>query len=268
MERQGYDVSYTRRRPGGRNGAELRQHKIIVISGHSEYWSLEEFNGCKAARERRREHRLASARNTAYWKVRYEDGGRTLVCYKTVQGDGSGGSGQISPNDWGPDGIAGTADDALGLDGIAGTADDHPENATTTFRDNGAPTGDPNAPPGGRVGPDMPENQLFGVMYVGDNDSQFFPLTVPAEKRERRVLRRPDLAQHGHLARTRRRTSARTSSAGNGTRSRPRPSTLATAQRRQAAHEHERPDRDRQQLAPRRGPAARHESAAAASPAR
>ena len=84
------------------------------------------------------------------------------------------------PTTWGPDGIAGTADDALGLDGIAGTADDHPENSTTTFRDNGAPQGDPNAPPGGRVGPDMPENSLWGVMYFGDNADQSFPLQIPA----------------------------------------------------------------------------------------
>jgi YD repeat-containing protein len=180
MERQGYDISYTDDVQAHLNGAELRQHKIIVISGHSEYWSLEEFNNMLAARNAGVNIANFGA-NTAYWKVRYEDNARTVVEYKTVQGDGSGGSGAITPNDPGPDGIAGTADDALGLDGIAGTADDHPENATTTFRDNGAPNGDPNAPPGGRVGPDMPENQLFGVMYVGDNDSTNFPLTVPAK---------------------------------------------------------------------------------------
>jgi YD repeat-containing protein len=180
MERQGYDISYTDDYQAAANGAELRQHKIIVISGHSEYWSLEQFNNMLAARNAGVNIASFSA-NTAYWKGRYEDSGHTFVEYKTVQGDGSGGSGQITPNDPGPDGISGTADDALGLDGIAGTPDDHPENATTTFRDNGAPNGDPGAPPGGRVGPDMPENQLFGVMYVGDNDSTSFPLTVPAK---------------------------------------------------------------------------------------
>ena len=117
--------------------------------------------------------------NTAYWKVRYEDGGRTLVCYKTVEGSGSTGSGSVSANDWGPDGIKGTADDAVGADGIAGTADDNPQNSTTTWRDNGAPPGDPNAPPEGRVGPDRPENELFGIMYVGDNDARGFPVEIP-----------------------------------------------------------------------------------------
>jgi PKD repeat protein len=178
MERQGYDVSYTDDVHLQENPAELKEHGTIVISGHSEYWSLGQFNGFLAARNAGINIASFSA-NTAYWKVRYEDKNRTLVCYKTVEGNGSEGTGTVSANDWGPDGIKGTADDAVGLDGIAGTPDDNPQNATTTFRDNGAPKGDPNAPPEGRVGPDMPENQLFGIMYVGDNDARGFPVTVP-----------------------------------------------------------------------------------------
>jgi PKD domain. len=178
MEKQGYDVSYTDDAHLQQNPAELLNHDTVVISGHSEYWSLAQFKGFLAAREAGVNIASFSA-NTAYWKVRYENEGRTLVCYKTVEGSGSSGNGSVSQNDWGPDGIKGTADDALGADGIAGTADDNPQNATTTFRDNGAPPGDPSAPPGGRVGPDMPENQLFGVMYVGDNDARGFPVTVP-----------------------------------------------------------------------------------------
>ena len=179
LERQGYDVAYTDDVRVHQDPQELRQHEVVLITGHSEYWSLEEFNGFKAARDAGVDIASFSA-NTAYWKVRYEESDRTLVCYKTVQGDGSGGSGQISANDWGPDGLQGTSDDALGLDGRALTADDHPENSSTTFRDDGAPQGDVTAPPGGRVGPNLPENSLFGIMYVGDNDSTNFPLTVPA----------------------------------------------------------------------------------------
>ena len=179
LEQQGYDVSYSDDVQAHLDGAQLRRHKGLVIPAHSEYWSLEQFQNFVRARDAG--VNIASfGANTSYWKVRYEDGQRTLVCYKTVQGDGSGSSGATTPNDPGPDGATGTADDALGLDGIAGTADDHPENSTTTFRDNGAPNGDPNAPPGGRVGPDMPENQLFGVMYVGDNDAVNFQFVVPA----------------------------------------------------------------------------------------
>jgi YD repeat-containing protein len=179
LEKQGYDVSYTDDVAVHNEPALLRQHDIDVVSGHAEYWSLPQFDGFLAARNAG--VNIASfSGNTAYWKVRYEDGNRTLVCYKTVQGSGTAGNGTVSDNDWGPDGIKGTTDDALGLDGKAGTADDNPQNSTTTFRDNGAPPGDPSAPAGGRVGPDRPENQLFGVMYVGDNDSRSFPLTIPA----------------------------------------------------------------------------------------
>ena len=178
LEKQGYDVAYTDDVQVATHPGELLDHEVDVVSGHSEYWTEQEFNAFKAARDAGVNIASFSA-NTAYWKVRYENGNRTLVCYKTVEGAGSTGSGSISDNDWGPDGIKGTADDALGLDGKAGTADDNPQNSTTTFRDNGAPPGDPGAPPGGRVGPDMPENQLFGVMYVGDNDAHDFPITVP-----------------------------------------------------------------------------------------
>ena len=179
LEKQGYDVSYSDDVAVSQNPASLKDHDIVIVPGHSEYWSEEEFKGFLSAREAGVDIASFSA-NTAYWKVRYENGGRTLVCYKTVQGDGSGGSGAISDNDWGPDGIKGTADDALGLDGIAGTADDKPQNSTTTWRDNGAPAGDPNAPSGGRVGPDLPENTLWGVMYFGDNAGDSFPLSIPA----------------------------------------------------------------------------------------
>jgi PKD repeat protein len=179
LEQQGYDVSYTDDVAVSQNPNSLKQHRIVTTAGHSEYWTAEEYHGFKAARDAG--VNVASFdSNTAYWKVRLEDGGRTLVCYKTVQGTGATGNGSATPNDPGPDGVVGTADDALGADGIAGTADDHPENSTTTWRDNGAPNGDSNAPPGGRVGPNEPENSLWGNMYVGDNDSNSWPLSVTA----------------------------------------------------------------------------------------
>ncbi len=179
LEKQGYDVAYTEDVAVHQTPAQLLGHGVDVISGHSEYWSMEQMKGFLAARDAGIDIASLSG-NTAYWKVRYEDGGRTLVCYKTVEGSGSNGSGEDGANDWGPDGKLGTADDALGLDQIAGTADDRPENSTTTFRDNGAPPGDPNAPVGGRVGPDFPENQLLGNMYYGaELQAGAFPLQIP-----------------------------------------------------------------------------------------
>jgi PKD repeat protein len=185
MEKEGYDVDYTDNVSVDSNPGQLLNHKTLVISGHDEYWSEAEMNGYKAAREAG--VNIASfSGNTAYWKVRYENGGRTLVCYKAVEGtkEGSVPDGSKGVNDWGPDGIKGTKDDAVGADGIAGTKDDNPQYATTTWRDNGAPPGNPNAPPEGRVGPDDPENSLLGSMYVGDNDNFDYPLTIPAANAE------------------------------------------------------------------------------------
>ncbi len=181
MEREGYDVDYTESTSVDSNPGQLLNHKTLVFSGHDEYWSEAEMKGYKAARDAG--VNIASfSGNTAYWKVRYEDGGRTLVCYKAVEGtkEGSVPDGSKGVNDWGPDGVKGTKDDALGLDGKAGTADDNPKYATTTWRDDGAPPGNPNAPAGGRVGPNEPENSLLGSMYVGDNDNFDYPLTIPA----------------------------------------------------------------------------------------
>jgi YD repeat-containing protein len=181
LEREGYDVDYTESVSVDSNPGQLLKHKTLVISGHDEYWSGPEMAGYKAARDAG--VNIASfSGNTAYWRVRYEDGGRTLVCYKAVEGtkEGSVPDGSKGVNDWGPDGLKGTKDDALGLDGKAGTSDDNPQYATTTWRDDGATPGNPNAPAGGRVGPNEPENSLLGSMYVGDNDNFDYPLTVPA----------------------------------------------------------------------------------------
>ncbi len=181
LEKEGYEVSYTDDTSVDANPGQLLNHKTLVISGHDEYWSENEMNGYKAARNAG--VNIASfSGNTAYWKVRYENGGRTLVCFKSVEGYKAGEvpDGSKGVNDWGPDMKKGTADDAVGKDGIAGTADDNPQNSTTTWRDNGAPKGDPNAPPEGRVGPDQPENSLLGSMYVGDNDNWNYPFTIPS----------------------------------------------------------------------------------------
>src|SRR5215218_4540587 len=83
LEKQGYDVAYTEDVAIHQNPAQLKKAKIDMVSGHSEYWSLEQMNGYLAARDAG--VNIASfSGNTAYWKVRYEDGGRTLVCYKTA----------------------------------------------------------------------------------------------------------------------------------------------------------------------------------------
>lgn len=162
LEKQGYNVTYTDDIQTDQDGSSLKNHQIDVIPGHSEYWSAATFNNFTAARDAG--VNLASfSGNTAYWQTRYADGYRTLICYKTVQGPNT-------PND----------PASLNASGQVGPGD-NPSLATTTRRDPGALAGTPGAPPGGRIGPNQPENQLLGNMYVGDNDSVNYPITVPAD---------------------------------------------------------------------------------------
>jgi PKD repeat protein len=163
LEQQGYEVTYTSDVDLDSKPNELLNHKVDLVSGHSEYWSHNEFTNFKAARDAGVNVVSVSA-NTAYWQTRYENNHRTLVCYKTIQGasDGNAGATPNDPASIGPNG------------------EPLPQFATTTRRDPGAPAGDPNAPPSGRIGPNEPENSLFGVMYIGDNDSERFKLTIPA----------------------------------------------------------------------------------------
>jgi hypothetical protein len=163
LEEQGYNVTYTDDIQLDRNPSVLLDHKIVVISGHSEYWSYAAFNNMLAAREHG-VNILSLSSNTAYWQTRFENNYRTLVCYKTVQGSADG-----NP--------AGTPNDPTS---IGPHGEFIPQNATTTRRDPGAPAGNPDAPPEGRVGPNQPENELWGVMYVGDNEEESWGLTVPA----------------------------------------------------------------------------------------
>jgi N,N-dimethylformamidase beta subunit-like, C-terminal/Concanavalin A-like lectin/glucanases superfamily/PKD domain len=163
LEEQGYDVTYTDDLQLDRNPSALLDHKAIVVSGHSEYWSHAAFANMLAAREHGVSILSLSA-NTAYWQTRFENNYRTLVCYKTVQGSADG-----NP--------AGTPNDPAS---IGAHGEFLPQLATTTRRDPGAPAGNPDAPPEGRVGVNQPENELFGVLYVGDNEEREWGLTVPA----------------------------------------------------------------------------------------
>jgi PKD repeat protein len=163
LEQQGYNVTYTDDVAIAQNPSILLGHKVDLISGHSEYWSAATFKAFKAAREAGVSVMSLSA-NTAYWQVRYENNYRTMVCYKTIQGSSDGNPG-ATPNDPAATGPGGEI---------------RPEDATTTRRDPGAPAGNPDAPPGGRIGINEPENSLFGIMYIGDNDDESFKLSIPA----------------------------------------------------------------------------------------
>ena len=107
LEREGYDVSYTDDVQAHQNPNELLEHKVLVIPGHSEYWSREQFLGFKAARDAGVNIASFSA-NTAYWKVRYENGARTHGLLQDRPGRRLGRQRHAStPNDPGPDGLVG-----------------------------------------------------------------------------------------------------------------------------------------------------------------
>lgn len=89
LERNGYNVSYTTDVDMDKdpkqitpNGAgNTYAHKILLSVGHDEYWSLAERTKFENARDAG-VHLAFFSGNEVYWKVRWEDNHRTLVCYK------------------------------------------------------------------------------------------------------------------------------------------------------------------------------------------
>ena len=87
LEREGYDVSYVSDVDVHRDPELLSEHELVVSAGHDEYWSMAQRDGFEAARDAGTNVAFIAA-NTALWQVRYEDDGRTMVCYKeTVEED-------------------------------------------------------------------------------------------------------------------------------------------------------------------------------------
>jgi hypothetical protein len=83
MERNGYDVSYTTDVDMDRDASLITPavHKILLSVGHDEYWSA----GARTKFENARNsgvHLAFFSGNEVYWKTRWEDNHRTLVCYK------------------------------------------------------------------------------------------------------------------------------------------------------------------------------------------
>lgn len=91
LEANGYNVSYTTSVDVERYPTLLTNHKVILASGHDEYWSAGERGALQAARDAGVSLALFTG-NDSFWKVRWEnaiDGSntpyRTLVCYKETR---------------------------------------------------------------------------------------------------------------------------------------------------------------------------------------
>src|SRR5919108_727938 len=82
LEREGYDVSYQTDIDTHLNPASLLEHRLVMTSGHDEYWTKEMRDGFDAARAAGTNLAFMGA-NNGYWQVRYEDGTRTMVGYKS-----------------------------------------------------------------------------------------------------------------------------------------------------------------------------------------
>jgi hypothetical protein len=59
----------------------LDPYDVVILAGHSEYWSGRERDAIETFVERGGRLAIFSG-NTCFWKVRWEDEGRTLVCHK------------------------------------------------------------------------------------------------------------------------------------------------------------------------------------------
>ncbi len=83
LERNGYDLTYTTDVDMDRSTAAITpaSHKLILSVGHDEYWSANERTKFENARNAG-VHLAFFSGNEVYWKTRWEDNNRTLVCYK------------------------------------------------------------------------------------------------------------------------------------------------------------------------------------------
>jgi hypothetical protein len=91
MERNGYHMTYTTDVDMERNTTLITpsKHKVMLSVGHDEYWSLNMRNNYENARNAGVSLAFFSG-NEVYWKTRWENNTRTLVCYKEGSTTGQG----------------------------------------------------------------------------------------------------------------------------------------------------------------------------------
>ncbi|MDQ6949859.1 MAG: hypothetical protein M3256_27315, partial [Actinomycetota bacterium] len=73
LESNGYDLSYFTHIDLDRSGSALANHKVMLASGHDEYWSAAMFDAAENARDRGVNLAFFGA-NDVYWQVRFEAG--------------------------------------------------------------------------------------------------------------------------------------------------------------------------------------------------
>jgi hypothetical protein len=83
LEREGYDVGYQTDVDTDIAPDSLLQHRLVIVAGHSEYWTKRMRDAFDAARDAGTNLAFTGS-NAAYWQSRYEDDHRTLVVYKST----------------------------------------------------------------------------------------------------------------------------------------------------------------------------------------
>jgi hypothetical protein len=82
LEREALDVSYVTDWDVSSRPGILAGHRVVMTMGHGEYWSKEHRDALEGARDAGQNLAFMGA-NLGYWQVRYTDGGRTLIGYKS-----------------------------------------------------------------------------------------------------------------------------------------------------------------------------------------
>ena len=84
VEQNGYDVSYQSDVYTDAHPQSLLSHRLVAVAGHSEYWTTNMRDAFDAARDQGKVNLAFMGANAAYWQVRLEDGGRTVMSYKST----------------------------------------------------------------------------------------------------------------------------------------------------------------------------------------
>jgi len=83
IERNGWDVSYQTDVYTDAHPTSLLRHRFVVVAGHDEYWSSRMRDAFDTARDRGVNLAFMGA-NDAYWQVVMQDGGRSIMSYKSL----------------------------------------------------------------------------------------------------------------------------------------------------------------------------------------
>lgn len=83
LEREGYDIAYQTEWDTHNNPTSLQGYQLLMPIGHGEYWTKEMRDGFDSARDSGINLAFFGS-NIAYWQMRYEDSGRTLVEYRSA----------------------------------------------------------------------------------------------------------------------------------------------------------------------------------------